>query len=238
MASGTNNNPPELGANGSNSNNQSQTADLGDEHQFKKRKRACKSKVWIDMIKIDNDIRAQCIHYKECYVIPDTGTTTTLARHLKNCHQKKDADRKKQLLNFQRVSDEDTSSLFPVLATSKYDPTTTRELISHWVLMHEHPFSIVEEHGLNLVFKSMQHGAEYITRNTVKNDCMSVYEIEKKKLKNLLADVKRISITTDLWKSKNQNIEYMVITGHFVDANWKLVNCFNPTILNTFLEKP
>ncbi|GJT92248.1 zinc finger BED domain-containing protein RICESLEEPER 2-like protein [Tanacetum coccineum] len=160
MASGTNNNPPELGVNSSNSNNQSQTTDLGDEHEFKKRKRACKSK--------------------------------------------------------------DTSSLFPILATSKYDPTTTRELISHWVLMHEHPFSIIEEHGLNLVFKSMQHGAEYITRNTVKNDCMSVYEIEKKKLKNLLAGVKRISITTDLWKSKNQNIEYMVITGHFVDANWKL----------------
>nr|GEV75339.1 hypothetical protein [Tanacetum cinerariifolium] len=179
MVSGANNNPPELGANGSNSNNESQTTDLGDEHQFKKRKRACKSK-------------------------------------------KKDADRKQQLLNFQRVSDEDTSSSFPVLATCKYDPATTRELISHWVLMHEHPFSIVEEHGLNLVFKSMQHGAEYITRNTVKNDCMSVYEIEKKKLKNLLADVKRISITSDLWKSKNQNIEYMVITGHFVDTNWKL----------------
>nr|GEY16509.1 zinc finger BED domain-containing protein RICESLEEPER 2-like [Tanacetum cinerariifolium] len=92
MASGANNNPHELGANGSNSNNESQTTDLGDEHQFKKRKRACKPKVWIDMIKIDNDTRAQCIHCKECYVIPDTGTTTTLARHLKNCHQKKDAD--------------------------------------------------------------------------------------------------------------------------------------------------
>nr|GEZ82719.1 zinc finger, BED-type [Tanacetum cinerariifolium] len=78
MASGANNNPPKLGANGSNSNNESQTADLGDEHQFKKRKRACKSKVWIDMIKIDNDTRAQCIHCKECYVIPDTGTTITL----------------------------------------------------------------------------------------------------------------------------------------------------------------
>nr|GEV18722.1 zinc finger BED domain-containing protein RICESLEEPER 2-like [Tanacetum cinerariifolium] len=116
MASGANNNPPELGANGSNSNNQSQTADLGDEHQFKKKKRTCKSNVWIDMIKIDNDTRAQCTHCKECYVIPDTGTTTTLARHLKNCHQKKNADRKQQLLNFQRVSDEDTSSSFLVLA--------------------------------------------------------------------------------------------------------------------------
>ncbi|GJR52324.1 zinc finger BED domain-containing protein RICESLEEPER 2-like protein [Tanacetum coccineum] len=124
-----NNSSLKLGANGSNSNNQPQTADLGDEHQFKKRKIACKSKVWIDMIKIDNDTRAQCINCKECYVIPNTGTTTTLARHLKNCHQKKDADRKQQLLNFQRVSDEDTSSSFPVLATGGYKISSTLGMI-------------------------------------------------------------------------------------------------------------
>nr|GEY51144.1 zinc finger BED domain-containing protein RICESLEEPER 2-like [Tanacetum cinerariifolium]GEZ08117.1 zinc finger BED domain-containing protein RICESLEEPER 2-like [Tanacetum cinerariifolium] len=156
MASGANNSL-ELGATGSsdphNSNNQSPTGDLGDEQQFAKRKRACKSKVWVDMIKIDNGTRAQCIHCKGCYVISATGTTTTLQRHVSNCTEKKKADRQQQLLNFQRVFDEDkgTSSSFP----GKYDPTATRELISHW-------------------------------------------------------------------KSKNQNIEYMVITGHFVDANRKL----------------
>ncbi|GJV51095.1 zinc finger BED domain-containing protein RICESLEEPER 2-like protein [Tanacetum coccineum] len=86
------------------------------------------------MIKIDNDTRAQCIHCKECYVIPDTGTTTTLARHLKNCHQKKDADRKQQLLNFQRVSDEDTSSSFPVLATdnASANDAAMKILVAHY----------------------------------------------------------------------------------------------------------
>ncbi|GJR45390.1 zinc finger BED domain-containing protein RICESLEEPER 2-like protein [Tanacetum coccineum] len=68
----------------------------------------------------------------------------------------------------------------------------------------------------------MQPRAERITRHAVKDDVMNVYKIEKKKLKNLLGDVKRISLTTDLWKSKHQSIEYMVITAHFVDANWKL----------------
>ena len=84
MASGENENP-ELGATDSSdphdSNNRS-SGDHGDEHPFTKRKRACKSKVWIDMIKIDKGKRAKCIHCKECFVMPDSGTTTPLQRHI------------------------------------------------------------------------------------------------------------------------------------------------------------
>lgn len=42
---------------------------------------------------------------------------------------------------------------------------------------------------------------------------------------NVLKTVRNISLTTDLWKSKNQKIEYMVITGHWIDSNWKMNNC-------------
>ena len=55
-----------------------------------------------------------------------------------------------------------------------------------------------------------------------KNDCTAVYEMEKKKITNLLRQVSKLSLTTDLWKAKNQKIEYMVITSHWIDANWKL----------------
>ncbi|KAG8379316.1 hypothetical protein BUALT_Bualt07G0075700 [Buddleja alternifolia] len=42
-------------------------------------------------------------------------------------------------------------------------------------------------------------------------------------LKNFLKNVnKKVSLTTDLWKLKNQRIEYMVITGHWIDENWCL----------------
>ncbi|KAL3510611.1 hypothetical protein ACH5RR_030012 [Cinchona calisaya] len=61
-----------------------------------------------------------------------------------------------------------------------------------------------------------------ISRNTSKADCVAVYELEKKKLKNLLKNVNKVSLTTDLWKSKNQKIEYMVIIGHWIDSSWKL----------------
>lgn len=54
----------------------------------------------------------------------------------------------------------------------------------------------------------------------VKQDCGTSYGIEKKKLKVVLKCVARVSITTNLWNF-GQDIEYMVVTGHFVHE-WRL----------------
>ncbi|KAH1225655.1 Zinc finger BED domain-containing protein RICESLEEPER 2 [Glycine max] len=43
---------------------------------------------------------------------------------------------------------------------------------------------------------------------------------EKKQLKTLLKTISNISLTTDMWKSSHQVVEYMVITGHFMDVGW------------------
>ncbi|CAH9090212.1 unnamed protein product [Cuscuta europaea] len=67
-----------------------------------------------------------------------------------------------------------------------------------------------------------------ISRVSLRNDCIKIYEYEKKKVKSMLSNVSKISLTTDLWKSKNQKIGYMVVTGHFLDAEWKL----NKWVLN------
>ncbi|XP_022737224.1 zinc finger BED domain-containing protein RICESLEEPER 2-like [Durio zibethinus] len=79
-----------------------------------------------------------------------------------------------------------------------------------------------KEEGFNMMQKRGMPEWEKVSRNTIKKDCMQVYEAEKKKLKALLKTVSKISLTTDLWKSSNQKIEYMVLTAHFVDSNWRL----------------
>ncbi|KAK4426827.1 Zinc finger BED domain-containing protein RICESLEEPER 2 [Sesamum alatum] len=61
-----------------------------------------------------------------------------------------------------------------------------------------------------------------VSRTTARTYCVNVYQAEKKKLKKLAAKVNKISLTTDCWKSKNQKMEYMVITGHWIDQNWQL----------------
>ncbi|XP_052622608.1 zinc finger BED domain-containing protein RICESLEEPER 2-like [Lactuca sativa] len=40
--------------------------------------------------------------------------------------------------------------------------------------------------------------------------------------KALTKAASKISLTTDCWKSSHQKIDYMVITAHFVDHNWRL----------------
>lgn len=44
---------------------------------------------------------------------------------------------KQAILNVQRVGDACGDTIFLALTTGKYDHDTTRELIAHWVLMHE-----------------------------------------------------------------------------------------------------
>ncbi|XP_022715071.1 zinc finger BED domain-containing protein RICESLEEPER 4-like [Durio zibethinus] len=112
--------------------------------------------------------------------------------------------------------------ILPALTDGKFDMVKMREAAAHWILMHEHPFSIIEEEGFNMMQKRGMPEWEKVSRNTIKKDCMQVYEAEKKKLKALLKTISKISLTTDLWKSSNQKIEYMVLTAHFVDFNWRL----------------
>ena len=44
----------------------------------------------------------------------------------------------------------------------------------------------------------------------------------KKRVMSLSKEVDRVSVTTDLRKSSVQDLEYMVVTCHFVDPNQKL----------------
>ncbi|KAL6545629.1 hypothetical protein OROGR_009503 [Orobanche gracilis] len=97
-----------------------------------------------------------------------------------------------------------------------------RESAAEWVAMHEHSFSIVEEEGFNIMMKRVVPEWVRISRHIVTNDCFKVYEREKAKLKKHFKSVKKISLTTDMWKSKNQKLEYMVLTGHWISSDWKL----------------
>ncbi|XVE63664.1 hypothetical protein DITRI_Ditri07aG0037900 [Diplodiscus trichospermus] len=119
-------------------------------------------------------------------------------------------------------SEKDEQFVTPTLTNGKFDMAKMREANAHWIFMHAHPFTIVEEEVFNMMQRRGMLEWEKMSHNTIKKDCVQVYEIEKKKLKSLLKNISKISITTDMWKSTNQKLEYMVLTGHFVDSNWKL----------------
>ncbi|GAB4824752.1 hypothetical protein Ancab_040319 [Ancistrocladus abbreviatus] len=100
-----------------------------------------------------------------------------------------------------------------------------RESATHWILMHEHPCSIVEKEGFNLMMKCGMPQWQKISHQTIRDDCYKVYELQKKKFKSLLMKTSNISLTTDLWFASPHKIEYMVLKGHFVNSNWMLQKC-------------
>ncbi|XP_027168887.1 zinc finger BED domain-containing protein RICESLEEPER 2-like [Coffea eugenioides] len=195
-----------------------------DEFQIPKRNKT--SEAWDDFDEVEeNGLNyAICKHCKKKLSRGKSKQTSSMWRHRNRCSARKASIRKAEQqtkLNFQLADDS-----FPTLPplSAKFDMEKVREAAAHWVLMHEHPFTILEEEGFNLMMKRAVPEWKKISRATAKNDCMQVYELEKNKLRNKLKNVERVSITTDLWKSKNQKIEYMVITGHSIDSDWKLQN--------------
>lgn len=195
---------------------------------IQKSKRKKTSLVWDHFKKVElkNGKKWQCIHCKNNYSVVASGSTSHLMRHLKQtCHVYKKLVAQQKKLNFQPAKSKIGEKLSgPLLMNSggKYDHERQREATAHWIMMHEHAFSIVEKEGFHFMMKCSNISYEKISRKTLKNDCIAVYEAGRKKLKSILRTVNKICLTTDLWKSQNQKIEYMVLTGHFIDADWVL----------------
>lgn len=221
-----NNNEDDDNNNEDGRDNNNEDGDEAEENSnFQKKKRQKTSDVWKDLKEItlpNGTLKAECIHCKTKLAILESKATSHMKGHLKNCAQKKLYMKQQQRINFQPSSFCEAAMVAPALTDGKFDMGKMRKAAANWVLMHEHPFTVVEEEGFNIMQKTGMPEWEKISRNTLKNDCVSVYESEKKKLKAMLKNVNKISLTTDMWKSGNQKIEYMVITCHFVDSEWKL----------------
>ncbi|GJT01343.1 retrovirus-related pol polyprotein from transposon TNT 1-94 [Tanacetum coccineum] len=81
------------------------------------------------------------------------------------------------------IGDEDASSsepkLAPTIVNRKYDHIRMRESIAHWILMHEHSFSIVKEAGFDFMMK------EWDIENKIYSTSMDNTSANDKAIKNL-----------------------------------------------------
>ncbi|KAL4566642.1 hypothetical protein LXL04_030762 [Taraxacum kok-saghyz] len=213
-------------------NPQQHNTSTAEEHEeegsshFQRKKRAKTSAVWDDFKEVtmpDKTIKLECVRCKSKLALLASKSTSHLKRHLKSCLPKILHDKQQQKITLQPIDlGSNSQHVTPALTDGKFDMMKMRESVAHWILMHEHPFTIVEEEGFNMMQRRGMLEWESVSRISIKKDCVAVYDIEKKKLKDLLRSISKISVTTDMWKSTNQKIEYMVLTGHFVDSNWHL----------------
>ncbi|XP_073062862.1 zinc finger BED domain-containing protein RICESLEEPER 2-like isoform X2 [Primulina eburnea] len=187
----------------------------------KKRKRT--SKVWMDFKVItlaDGLTKAECIHCNHRLAYnTNSGVTSHLIRHSKGCVRKKVNEIGQKNLSVIPTNSE--SETVSTVHNFKYDQAKIREILSHMIVVHELPFVFAEYEMFNLLMKNATPHYEKISRATTKKDCITSYEIEKRKLMAELKQVNRVSVTTDLWRS-DQKVSYMVVTCHYVDSSWNL----------------
>ncbi|XP_052290823.1 zinc finger BED domain-containing protein RICESLEEPER 3-like [Citrus sinensis] len=150
-----------------------------------------------------------------------TSGTTSLNRHVKSCFSNKQLKIREALQGSLKVLKREDGSCD--IGFDSFDPNVLQSLIARMVVMHELPLTFVECKGFRETMADANPVVKPISRNTLENEILKLYHIEKVKTLNLLEkNHSRVAITTDLWTSSNQKKRYMVVTAHFIDNSWKL----------------
>ncbi|KAJ7954601.1 Zinc finger BED domain-containing protein RICESLEEPER [Quillaja saponaria] len=91
------------------------------------------------------------------------------------------------------------------------------------IILHEYPLSIVDHIGFKRCSTALQPSFKVVSRNTIKEDIMKIYESKKEVTMKFMEDNEgRVAITTDMWTTSNQKKGFMAITAHYIDASWTL----------------
>ncbi|XP_044473984.1 zinc finger BED domain-containing protein RICESLEEPER 2-like [Mangifera indica] len=181
---------------------------------------------------------AVCKYCQKKLKLQKTKATSYLTRHMGQCVKRKKAIGKDLVVGGQTILGFERSTsrvLTPTMVKTKtsYEHPKVREALAHIVMISELPFNFVEHLNFINFCHVLQPFYEKVGRKQVKADCFRVYQPERERLKKVFEETRRISITTDLWKSDHQSIEYMVLTTHWVDQSWSL----NKQIIN-FVHLP
>ncbi|KAK9080684.1 hypothetical protein SSX86_000442 [Deinandra increscens subsp. villosa] len=168
----------------------------------------------------------ECIHCKKKYKPSPGGVTGST--HSKSCpYMKRLKGTNNGFINSEACSSASVSaSASPSGFSSNggYDQMKCREMIAKMIIAHELPFLFVEYHWFNRLMECNNHLYQKVSWVTVRKDCVKVVEVEREKLKKVLENVDMVSLSGDRWTS-NQTIDYMCLTAHFIDSDWKLRKC-------------
>ncbi|KAG8388264.1 hypothetical protein BUALT_Bualt02G0107600 [Buddleja alternifolia] len=94
--------------------------------------------------------------------------------------------------------------------------------LSKMIIQHEYPLHMVEHSRFIDFTRALQPQFSINSVNEMQEQIKGIYFREKQRILDLLSGISgRISLTVDLWTS-NQSLTYVLLTGHFVDYNWKL----------------
>lgn len=103
-----------------------------------------------------------------------------------------------------------------------FDQDVSRRELTHAIILHVYPLSIVDHVRFWKFVASLQPLFKMVSRNTIKNDILKIFDNLKSKTSKLLEKLtSRIAIATDIWTSDNNKKGFMAITTHFIDDSWR-----------------
>ena len=109
---------------------------------------------------------------------------------------------------------------FKQLSTRVWSQEACIDAATKMIVIDELPFSAIERKGFRYFCEIAIPRLVLPCRKTIVKNFLRMYEEKKMELKAQLKSVS-VCLTTDTWTSC-QNINYMVITAHFIDASWTL----------------
>ena len=181
-------------------------------------KRKLTSEVWnhFKRQKIDGKMKAICNYCgAKLLGVPNQGTSH-LKSHVKSCPRRTNRDIKQALIKTEQVDGQNV-----MVGSYALNQDIARHVVSKMIILHEYPLAMVEHIGFREFCASMQPLFKAVSRNTIKNDIMKIYNNEKENTMKLLSkNQSRLAITSDMWTSSNQNKGYMTVTTHFIDDSW------------------
>lgn len=188
--------------------------------------KALKSTVWRHFIRkklVKKGVtlhKAMCQYCKKVYAADTVKNgTTTLHKHLGKCTASPlfmASDPKQPTLSQSSALGEGQASLVPHVFNQK---RLDLELVE-WIIAAELPFRIVDHPKFKILVKDLCPRYFLPNRKKIAKGLWELYDIKKATIKSVISET-RVSITTDTWTSI-QNINYMVITAHFIDSNFTL----------------
>ncbi|XP_050212795.1 zinc finger BED domain-containing protein RICESLEEPER 2-like [Mercurialis annua] len=236
MSNSEKNNADQLENDGVEGSAQPVQADTGTENakilQGKKRKQiVSRSIVWDHFKRITDDdgkvISAKCLYCAKIYQSSTklNGTSTLRAHMLACLKNPQSRDTRQALLTLQttmNVPDVGEDEGIGKLGAWKFSQELIRNAVAFMIIVDELPIRFVEGIGFKKLMDIACPRFKIPSRWTVTRDCFQLYLDEKLKLKALLKNhSQRVSITSDSWTSI-QRINYMCLTCHRLDDEWKL----------------
>ncbi|KAL5787808.1 hypothetical protein ACOSP7_004757 [Xanthoceras sorbifolium] len=179
-------------------------------------------------------VRSRCNYCPQSYAC-DTGgngsSTTNMLRHInKQCKNYKAKLAREDPKQMCLVKVKQTQ--MPTFATKDgsgsniglgcFNKDETRKALAKMLIVDELPFRFVEKPGFQEFCRAGMPLFDIPSRRTIVRDIMQLYVDEKTSLIKMFRKSKvRVCLTTDTWTSI-QNINYMVVTAHYIDDYWQL----------------